>query len=165
MEDKLKQGEAHFAEGKIEEAEKCFLEILNEDPKNKEAYNNLGVISFQRQDFEQALGYLTKVLEIDPFHKDAILNYSALLKSTNRFYDSAPILEKAIERFPDDQEISRLLSEVRQMRRPRTKIAVLCLPGLQSFLGDIVDYLKTKYDVRTCYSNNNFHICSSFCSR
>ncbi len=158
MEDKLKQGEAHFAEGKIEEAEKCFLEILNEDPKNKEAYNNLGVISFQRQDFEQALGYLTKVLEIDPFHKDAILNYSALLKSTNRFYDSAPILEKAIERFPDDQEISRLLSEVRQMRRPRTKIAVLCLPGLQSFLGDIVDYLKTKYDVRTCYSNNNQEI-------
>ena len=161
MENKLKQGEALFAEGKIEEAEKCFLEILNEDPKNKEAYNNLGVISFQRQDIEQALEYLTKVLEIDPFHKDAILNYSALLKSTNRFYDSMPILEKAIERFPDDQEISRLLSEVCQTRRPRTKIAVLCLPGLQSFLGDIVDYLKTKYDVRTCYSNNNQEIGSA----
>ena len=158
MEEKLKQGEAHFAEGKIEEAEKCFLEILNENPKNKEAYNNLGVISFQRQDFEQALEYFTKVLEIDPFHKDAILNYSALLKSTNRFYDSTPILEKAIERFPDDQEISRLLSEVRQMRRSGTKIAVLCLPGLQSFLGDIVGYLRTKYDVRTCYSNNNQEI-------
>ena len=40
MQNKLKEGEALFAEGKIEEAEKCFLEILNEDPKNKETYNN-----------------------------------------------------------------------------------------------------------------------------
>jgi len=158
MQSKLKHGEMLFAEGKIEEAEKSFLEIIEKDPENKEALNNLGVISFQQQNFERAIDYFTKALEIDPFHKDAILNYSALLKSTNRFYDSAPILEKAIERFPDDQEISQLLSEVHQMRRSRTKIAVLCLPGLQSFLGDIVDYLKTKYDVRTCYSNNNQEI-------
>ena len=112
MQNKLKQGEALFAEGKVEEAEKSFLKILNEDPKNKEAYNNLGVISFQRQDFEQALEYFTKVLGIDPFHKDAILNYSALLKSTNRFYDSMPILEKAIERFPDDSQVKHLWDEV-----------------------------------------------------
>ena len=112
MQNKLKQGEALFAEGKIEEAEKCFLEILKHDSKNKEIYNNLGVISFQRQDFEQALEYFTKVLEIDPFQKDAILNYSALLKSTNRFYDSTPILEKAIERFPDDPQVKRLWDEV-----------------------------------------------------
>jgi len=112
MQNKLKQGEALFVEGKVEEAEKCFLEILNEDPKNKEAYNNLGVISFQRQDIEQALEYFTKLLEIDPFHKDAILNYSTLLKSTNRFYDSAPILEKAIERFPDDPQVKHLWDEI-----------------------------------------------------
>ena len=158
MQNKLKQGEALFAEGKIEEAEKCFLEILNEAPKNKEAYNNLGVIYFQRQDFEQALEYLTKVLEIDPFYKDAIINYSVLLKSLNRFHESIPILEKAVDKFPDDNELSHLLNEVRLTQRSQTKIAVLCLPGLESFLGDIVDYLKTKYDVRTCYSNNNQEI-------
>ena len=155
---KIDQGEALFAEGKIEEAEICFLEILNKDPINKEAYNNLGVLSFQRQDTEQALEYFTKVLEIDPFHKDAILNYSALLKSANQFHESEPILEKAMKKFPDDQEISQLLNEVRQIQRPGTKIAVLCLPGLQSFLGDIVEYLKTGYDVRTCYSSNKQEI-------
>ncbi len=154
----IEKGKTLVAEGKIEEAEKCFLEIVKHDSKNAEAYSNLGIISFKRQDFEQALDYFTKALEIDPFHKDAILNYSALLKNTNRFFESTFILEKAIKRFPDDQEISRLLSEIRQTRRSGTKIAVLCLPGLQSFLGDIVDYLKTKYDVRTCYSNNNQEI-------
>jgi len=33
-------------------------------------------------------------------------------------------------------------------------IAVLCLPGLESFLSDIVEHLKQKYSVRTCYSNS-----------
>lgn len=129
MENKLKQGEAFFAEGKLDEAERCFLEILNENPKNKEAYNNLGVISFKRQDFEPALEYFTKALEIDPFHKDAILNYSALLKSANRFYDSAPILEKAIERFPDDPQVKYLCDEVQsQEHLPSTTTQVRSPP-------------------------------------
>ena len=34
------------------------------------------------------------------------------------------------------------------------RIAVLCLPGLESFLGDIVGHLREKYSVTTCYSNN-----------
>ena len=34
------------------------------------------------------------------------------------------------------------------------RIAVLCLPGLESFLGDIIEYLKQDYSVKTCYSNN-----------
>ena len=38
MEDKLKQGETLFAEGKIEEAEKFFLEILQQGTNNKETY-------------------------------------------------------------------------------------------------------------------------------
>lgn len=158
MENKLKQGEALFAEGKIEEAEKCFLEILNEDPKNKEAYNNLGVIYFQQQNIEQAIQNFTKSLEIDPFYKDAVLNYCDVLRSLNLIHNALPFLEKIVQKYSDDQELSQLLHEVRLAQRPQTKIAVLCLPGLQSFLGDIVDYLKTKYDVRTCYSNNNQEI-------
>lgn len=38
------------------------------------------------------------------------------------------------------------------------KIAVLCLPGLESFIGDIVAFLKTKYEVRTCFSSDNSEI-------
>ena len=37
----------------------------------------------------------------------------------------------------------------------------MCLPGLQSFLEDIVDYLKTRDDVQTCYSNNDQEIGSA----
>jgi len=35
----------------------------------------------------------------------------------------------------------------------KQRIAVLCLPGLESFLGEIVAELEKTYAVRTCYSN------------
>jgi glycosyltransferase involved in cell wall biosynthesis len=39
--------------------------------------------------------------------------------------------------------------------RTEIKIAVLCLPGLESFLKDIVKHLAARYPVRTCYSINS----------
>ena len=39
MENIIKESEALFAEGKIEEAEKCFLSLLNNDPTNAEILN------------------------------------------------------------------------------------------------------------------------------
>lgn len=158
MQNKLKQGEALFAEGKIEEAEKCFWEIIKHDSKNKEAYNNLGVITFHQQNVEQAIQHFNKALEIDPFYKDAVLNYYDVLRLVNLTHEAVPFLEKVTEKYPDDKELVQLFEEARSAFQPKLKIAVLCLPGFLSFLGDIVDYLKTKYDVRTCYSNNNQEI-------
>jgi len=36
----------------------------------------------------------------------------------------------------------------------KAHIAVLCLPGLESFLGNIVEHLSKKHFVRTCYSKS-----------
>jgi len=35
------------------------------------------------------------------------------------------------------------------------KIAVVCLPGLESFLVDIVKFFESKYEVKTCFTGNN----------
>ncbi|NVL89468.1 MAG: tetratricopeptide repeat protein [Desulfobacterales bacterium] len=111
MEDKLKQGETLFAEGKVEEAEKCFLGLLEENPENEEAYNNLGVIALQRQNIEQAFAYFTKALEIAPFYKYAVLNYSEVLRALGRLHAAIPILEKGIEKYSDDKEVNQLLQD------------------------------------------------------
>jgi Flp pilus assembly protein TadD len=50
MNNNLKEGETLFADGKFEEAEKCFLSLVESDSDCKEAYNNLGVIAFQQDD-------------------------------------------------------------------------------------------------------------------
>lgn len=158
MEDKIKQGEALFIEGKIEQAEKCFLKILEKEPKNKEAFNNLGVIAFQCQQIDKAIEYFNESLKIDPFYKESVLNYSYLLKELDLLNEASSFIDKVIETYPDDKELQKVLNESKMVEKPKRKIAVLCLPGLQSFLGDIVECFNTKYQVHTCYSNNNKEI-------
>ena len=158
MHDLMKQGESFFSQGKIVEAERCFLDTLEQDSQNKVAYNNLGVISFQAQKIDKAIDYFNKSLKIDPFYKDAILNYSSLLRELNLFYKAIPFLEKIIVRYPDDNEFKRLLDEAYAVSSSKKKITILCLPGQDSFMGEIVGFLKTDYEVLTCYSNDDQEI-------
>ena len=158
MKDELRQGETFFADGRIEEAEKCFLNILEQDSQNKEALNNLGVIAFHGQKIERAIDYFDRSLKLDPFYKEAVLNYAYLLKELGLLHEASPYLYKIIDEFPNDIDLIQILNEIEMAKKPRKKIAVLCLPGLESFLGDIVAFLQTKYQVRTCYSNNNKEI-------
>lgn len=100
--DQIKKGEAFFSEGNAEEAEKCFLEVLKEDPGNKEAYNNLGVLAFEKEDLKKAQSYFLKALKIDPLYEDSLNNLDTLLNSRIN-----PI------RPGDDQSITKGLSNNR----------------------------------------------------
>ena len=112
MDKKLNDGETLFADGKIDEAEACFLSLVESDSCCKETYNNLGVIAFQNNDKENAIDYFTKALEIDPLHKDTIINYTSLLRSLDQLPIAIPLLEKIAERYPDDKEIIQLSEEI-----------------------------------------------------
>ncbi len=76
---KLKEGEFLYAEGKLEEAESCFLSVIEEDSKNKVAYNNMGVIAYRMNDLEKAVDYFAKSLREDPYFEEAITNLFDLL--------------------------------------------------------------------------------------
>jgi len=154
MENKLKEGEILFADGRIDEAEEVFLSAIAQDADNKEAYNNLGVIATRKEDINSAIECFSRSLEIDPFYKDAIINYVDLLGSLNQLQIAKPLLEKVLEKYPGDNEITNLLKKASTPDQGRSKIAVLCLPGLESFLKDIIDFLKIRYEVRVCYSTN-----------
>jgi tetratricopeptide (TPR) repeat protein len=109
---KLNDGETLYAEGKTEEAEKCFLSIIENDPDSKEAYNNLGVIAFQNDDKEKAIDYFTRSLEIDPLYRDTIVNYTNLLRSLDQLPIAIPLLEKVVELNPEDKEMKQLLDDI-----------------------------------------------------
>jgi len=161
MDNRLKQGEALFSGGKIVEAQKCFLEVLDHDPQNKEAYNNLGVISIKNQQIEEAIDYFNKSLTLDPFYKQGALNLVFVLKELNMADKAIPYFETLLEEYPEDEELNQIMKEIRVVQQPRKKIAILCLPGLQSFIGDIANFLETDYEVISCVSDNNQEIESS----
>jgi len=112
MDNKLNEGETLFADGKIDEAEACFLSLVENGYYCKEAYNNLGVIAFQKDDKENAIDYFTKALEIDPLYKDTIINYTNLLRELDQLPIAIPLLEKVAQLNPDDEEIARLKSDL-----------------------------------------------------
>lgn len=78
MESKLREGEAAFSEGKLEEAKTIFSHILESEPYNSEANNNLGVIAYKQRDLDKALLCFLRALEKDPSHEDALENLASL---------------------------------------------------------------------------------------
>ena len=115
MNNKLNEGETLFADGKIDEAEKCFLSLVENDSDCKEAYNNLGVIAFQKDDKVKAIDYFTRSLEIDPLNRDTIVNYTNLLRSLDQLPIVIPLLEKIVELNPEDKEIKQLLDDIHHL--------------------------------------------------
>ncbi len=112
MNSTLSDGEALFADGRIEEAENCFLSVVESHADSKEAYNNLGVIAFQNEDKEKAIDYFTKSLEIDPLYVDAVVNYTNLLRSLDQLSIAMPLLKKVAELKPDDKNIMQLIADI-----------------------------------------------------
>ena len=115
MNDTLSKGETLFADGRIEEAEECFLSLVENGSECKEAYNNLGVIAFQNDDTEKAIDYFNRSLEIDPFNRDTIINYTNLLRSLDQLPIVIPLLEIVTELNPEDIEIKQLLDDIRNL--------------------------------------------------
>ena len=113
MRDLLKQGETFFSEQRFEEAKKCFLAVIEKDPLHKEAFNNLGVVDFKMGDRAAAFEWVTRALTLDPFYKEAILNFSEILRAMGQLHQILPFLEKTIQRYPNDWHYVNLLAEAK----------------------------------------------------
>ncbi len=158
LEINLKKGEVLFASGKISEAEQLFIALVDKGQNCREAYNNLGVISFRRNEKKSAIEYFSKSLEVDPYYKDAILNYTDLLRSMNQLHLAKSLLENVVNKYPDDESFIKLLNDIRTHNYVKSKITFVCPPGQESFLRDILKYINTRYDVRTCYTNTESEV-------
>lgn len=73
-ENEIERGEALFAEGQIDQAETLFQRVLENQPKNHEALNNLGAIHYIRGEINIAEDYFLKALAIKENYPDALLN-------------------------------------------------------------------------------------------
>lgn len=64
--DRLRKAAEYLKANDRESAIKELDAVLAVDPKNAEAFANLGVIAFFRRDYQKAAGYLQKALVIEP---------------------------------------------------------------------------------------------------
>jgi tetratricopeptide (TPR) repeat protein len=108
--DQISRGETLFNEGKIEEAIKCFEQVLTDDPNNADAYNNLGVISYALGNAQSAETFLLKTLEINPNHVNALMNIADVYCASGIINEAARYMTKAIELEPKNPDIWACLS-------------------------------------------------------
>ncbi len=112
----LKKGEMLFAQGDVAGARRCFLDVLQEEPGNLEASNNLGVIAFYEDNQEEALAYFTDVLRRDAGHREATINVCKVYRKQDRLGKALSCIEKACAVHPDDNELRSLYREAADCR-------------------------------------------------
>ncbi|MGD8593282.1 MAG: tetratricopeptide repeat protein [Gammaproteobacteria bacterium] len=103
-------GLIYFREGKIDEAEKTFLQAVKVNPKSAVSYNHLGIISRGKGKFQEAKEYYQKALKINDDYAYAHLNIGILydlylgeldkaLEHYNRFQSLSPEKDPEVEKW------------------------------------------------------------------
>ena len=67
-------GEEYFQEGRIEEALAVFREVLEQDPENVEALNDVGVAHIELNEYSEAQSVLQQALQVDSSNHNAFFN-------------------------------------------------------------------------------------------
>lgn len=101
----LLAGEELFKSGNLLQAREIFEKILGQDPQNKEALNNLGVIAYEEGKNEEAISYFTKVLESDPNFLAALENMGQCLVEKNAFPEAIPCFQKFLKIKADETQV------------------------------------------------------------
>ncbi|HWY65269.1 MAG TPA: tetratricopeptide repeat protein [Rhizomicrobium sp.] len=86
--------------GRLDEAERLYLEVLAQDPRDFTARHLLGVTRAQSGRTHEALADIEQALEIDPGDPDAMLNRANVLKMLNRPQDALAGYDEALKRRP-----------------------------------------------------------------
>jgi len=76
-----RKGEGLFEAGNITEAAALFTQAIAKDPSHATAYNNLGVLHYHLNQYDDALACFRKTLEINPEDQTALENIGDLLKA------------------------------------------------------------------------------------
>ncbi|HSY27268.1 MAG TPA: tetratricopeptide repeat protein, partial [Burkholderiaceae bacterium] len=64
----------HMQAGRLQEAEAIYRQLLAEHPVHHEALFNMGILLNHQRNFDEAIGYLCKVLELTPDMVEAHIN-------------------------------------------------------------------------------------------
>jgi len=157
MKDKIKQGEALFAEGKIEAAEKCFLSLLEKTSEDAEALNNLGTVHYEKRNIQKAEGFFLKALEAKGDYLDAFLNLADLYQNEKRWKDAACQLEKCVLIRSDDPDLYNQLAMtyLESGNFENARSAMIKSLELKPEQKDIQEVLATIED-KLCSGNNTF---------
>ena len=112
MEKMLWQGEKLFIQGRIEEAQEVFRELLEQNPGHPDILNNIGVIHCSNKAFDQAETCFVRALETNGNHFNALNNLSKVYEAREEWEKAAAYLEQYMRLKGNDSELQKRLSGI-----------------------------------------------------
>lgn len=104
------RAEQHISANDLASAARILVDIVEKDPGNWRAFNNMGIISWSRSAWEDAFTTFKRACALKPDYVDALVNlFDACLK-LRRAAEVLPVYKKALEVDPDIEE-ARVLAE------------------------------------------------------
>ncbi len=106
-------GENLIREGMMQKSREVFESILQEDPQNFRAVNNMGLVAWYEGDYDRAWDYFSKALEIHPIYTDALINafdVALKLKSIDKF---RPFLDRFLSTDAHNREATEILHQIK----------------------------------------------------
>jgi tetratricopeptide (TPR) repeat protein len=105
-----KLGSLYRSQGHYPEAIDMFRRVIEMDPNNLEAVNELAVCYLETNDYAKGKEYLTKVVELDPENGDAYRLLGEAAYHHGEFFEASKNLEKALFYQPDHETIIQFLA-------------------------------------------------------
>jgi glycosyltransferase involved in cell wall biosynthesis len=102
--DKSFWGEYLFSKGLTVEAVKNFERALRDNPANENALNNLGVISYQLNQYDAAENFLLKAVSLNRRNVNSLNNLVQLYMTMERFEEAAGLLREITGMNPEQPE-------------------------------------------------------------
>ena len=103
VDDLVESGRAAATNGNLEVAIALFKRATEVDPKNKSAWNNLGLVYFQLRQDEPAIAAFQKQLEVNPYDEFAYDYLGRVYWNERKYDDAVKAFNKQLEGSPLDK--------------------------------------------------------------
>jgi protein O-GlcNAc transferase len=103
IDETLRLGLKYHQAGNLQQAEHIYKEILNDQPNNYYALNYIGILYYQLGNYDSAIEYIKKALELNPT-ADAYYNLGNIYKEYGQLSDALSYFQKALELDPNNAD-------------------------------------------------------------
>ncbi|MBN1130095.1 MAG: tetratricopeptide repeat protein [Chitinispirillaceae bacterium] len=109
------RAEALIEQGDLPLAAETLVDIVQKDPSNFHAFNNLGALSWKREKWQDAYVMFKKAVDLRPDYTDALVNLFDAAIKLKKVQDVLPCFEQAAALNPADEEIRLILKAIRDL--------------------------------------------------
>jgi tetratricopeptide (TPR) repeat protein len=108
---KITMADDLFQNNKYSQAEKIYKEVIDVEPRYADVFYKLGLISHEKENFEEAIDYFQKAVDINPKYYEALMSLSITFNHIGKTDKGRDYYERAINISKDSSKKLDLIQQ------------------------------------------------------